>query len=147
MPGEEVPALGWPGTKNGEFHRVFLSEPVREIIASTVPNGTPDDGFVFERGRLNKVMRGICKDLDITDPVRPHDLRRTWTTIAASLGVDHKTLDRILNHADRSVTSVHYNQYRYAREDAAAMEKVARHIIDLAEGRQAAGNVILGQFR
>ena len=33
MPGEPVPALGWPGTKNGESHRVWLPKPVRTIIA------------------------------------------------------------------------------------------------------------------
>src|SRR5262245_26349706 len=63
MPGEEVSALGWPGTKNGEFHRVWLSEPVREIV------GSGDSGLVFERGRrANRVMQSICAkpELNIT---------------------------------------------------------------------------------
>ena len=33
MPGEPVPAIGWPGTKNGKSHRVWLSAPARAILA------------------------------------------------------------------------------------------------------------------
>jgi integrase len=130
MPGEEVLApFYWPGTKNGEFHRVWLPPQVRELI------GDGNSGYVFKRRPLDREMRDISKRLAIADPIRPHDLRRTWTTMAARLGIDDKTIDRILNHPDRSVTKVHYNRYRYEREDAAAMEKVAAAILEPAEGR------------
>jgi integrase len=33
MPGLPVPELAWPGTKNDQDHDVWLSEPVRKIIA------------------------------------------------------------------------------------------------------------------
>jgi integrase len=130
--------------------------------ASTVPNGTveadtnvslasastgssgpvgPVDGLVFERCRASRVMRAICKRLAM-DPVRPHDLRRTWTTIAARLGATPSQLDRILNHADHSVTATTYNQYRYEREDAALMERVASHIVAVATGEEQSGVVV-----
>ena len=32
MPGKPDPALGWPGTKNGRSHRVWLPEPARAIL-------------------------------------------------------------------------------------------------------------------
>jgi integrase len=35
MPGEPVPLLGWPGTKNAQGHRVWLSAPVRALIAQS----------------------------------------------------------------------------------------------------------------
>jgi len=129
----------WPGTKNGQDHRVFLVEPVREIIENQVPLGP---GFIFKRERLSRTMRSICKKLGITDLVRPHDLRRTFATCCARLGVDDKTIARILNHVDRSVTKVHYVHHRYEREDAAAMERVAAHIVAVAEGRRETGNVV-----
>ena len=33
MPGEPVPALGWPGTKNGESHRVWLPKAAQALLA------------------------------------------------------------------------------------------------------------------
>lgn len=41
MPGEPVPTLHWPGTKNGASHRVWLPGRVRELI------GDGSTGFVF----------------------------------------------------------------------------------------------------
>jgi integrase len=141
MPGPKLPELQWPGTKNGQDNRVFLVSSVRELI------GEGETGFVFKRDRLHVTMWSICAKLGITDRVRPHDLRRTWTTIAARLGADDKTLGRVLNHVDRSTAKVHYNHHRYEKEDAAIMEKVARRIIDLVEGRRGgAGTVIRGPF-
>jgi integrase len=32
MPGEPVPSVGWPGTKNGDAHRVWISKPGGELI-------------------------------------------------------------------------------------------------------------------
>ena len=33
LPGEPDPRLGWPGTKNGQSHRVWLTQPVRDLLA------------------------------------------------------------------------------------------------------------------
>jgi integrase len=33
MPGDPVPSLGWPGTKNAQAHRVWLSAPSQALIA------------------------------------------------------------------------------------------------------------------
>ena len=33
LPGAPVPVLGWPGTKNGENHRVWLPTPAQELLA------------------------------------------------------------------------------------------------------------------
>jgi integrase len=32
MPGEPVPALSWPGTKNGQTHRIWLPKPAQELL-------------------------------------------------------------------------------------------------------------------
>jgi integrase len=44
MPGEPVPSLGWPGTKNAQAHRVWLSAPVQALIAQFAGEHA---GFVF----------------------------------------------------------------------------------------------------
>jgi integrase len=138
LPGEAQPEIGWLGTKNKSTHRIPLSQPVQKIIAEGGGNGTT--GFIFAgaRGgaaeRLDEAMRALSKRLGIA-PVRPHDLRRTWATTAASLGVGRQAIDRILNHADRSVGSI-YDRHGYGPEDQRIMEMVAARIMALVEGRE-----------
>jgi hypothetical protein len=55
-------------------------------------------------------------------------------------------MDRISNHRDGRVRDV-YDRHGYEREDAMIMAAVARHILALAEGRPAGGEVIRGLFR
>jgi integrase len=137
MPGRPDLKTQWPGTKNGESHRVWLSEPVRKIIDTG-----ENCGFVFKRTHLDAVMREICKKLGVEDKVTPHDLRRTFGTVVTRLGLGRPAMDRILNHRDRSVGTV-YDRHAYAAEDRRVMETVAAHILALAEGRAAAaGNVV-----
>ena len=144
MPGAADPKTGWPGTKNKESHRVWLVEPVREIIAAS---SVGDSGFVFNRGHLDAAMRGICAKLGVADRVTPHDLRRSWATRAAELGVTRLVVDRVLNHADRSVTGGVYDRYAYGPEIQRAMERVAARVLALAEGRAAGGaDIVLGVF-
>lgn len=134
LPGSPIEALGWPGTKNGEGHRVALSEPVRAILAEL---GEERAGFVFAGGRGNAVdrldwhMRQICQDLAI-ERTTPHDLRRTFGSTVTALGHGRAAMDRILNHADSGVGGV-YDRYSYADEDRRIMETVAAHIVGIVE--------------
>jgi integrase len=65
MPGEPIDTLGWPGTKNGQAHRVWLSKPVQELLAR-LRDGKSATDFVFAGARsraihgLDGAMRGIC---------------------------------------------------------------------------------------
>jgi integrase len=94
MPGEPVPALGWPGTKNGQSHRVWLPKPVQQLI------GDGDTGFVFaSRGgspviKLHDTMREICSKLAI-ERATPHDLRRTHGSTVTALGFGRDAMNRI----------------------------------------------------
>src|SRR5215831_10043701 len=59
MPGK--PTAGWPGTKNGQSHRVWLPQPAQALL-----NG----GIVTEgknSTKLSPVMRSICSELGIAD--------------------------------------------------------------------------------
>ena len=139
LPGAPVPALGWPGTKNGASHRVWLPEPVRGLIASDERRG-----FVFGRRRavakLDSVMRVVCTQLGV-EPVRPHDLRRTHGTTITKLGFGRAAMNRIQNHKEGGIADV-YDAHDYADENKRIMEAVAAAILAAAEGKPKQGNVV-----
>jgi integrase len=139
MPGAPDAKLGWRGTKNGRDHRVWLVAASREIIGDE-----DESGNVFpRRPELDAQMREICRRLGVGEKVTPHDLRRSWTTRAAELGVTRLVVDRVLNHVDHSVTGGVYDRYAYSREIMVAMERVAEHLVTLAEGRPAGDEVVV----
>jgi integrase len=155
--------MGWPGTKNAKNHRVWLSEPVRDIIATiraysgvARAHGNSDSGaatpaicsragFVFGRAvtGLDKDMREICQRLGI-ERATPHDLRRTFGSTVTRLRFGRQAMDRILNHSDSTVGSV-YDRHGYEDEDRRIMERVAENIVAIAEGREG-DTVVRGRF-
>jgi integrase len=144
MPGEPVADV-WPGTKNGESHRVWLPKPVQDLLAELLDDDTTS-GFVFAgpRGgpivRLDEAMRGVCQRLGI-ERATPHDLRRTFSTATTGLGFGRDALNRVTNHKDGGIVSV-YDRFGYADENKRIMETVANHIVALAESREQAGNIL-----
>jgi integrase len=130
MPGSPDHKLGWPGTKNGESHRVWLPEAARAVIAEA------DDGagFVFGGrravGGLDAAMRAICADLGVNEKATPHDLRRTHGTTVTRLGFGRDAMNRIQNHREGGIGSV-YDRHEYAEENKKVMEAVAEHIVQL----------------
>jgi integrase len=136
LPGDPVPALDWPGTKNGVSHRVWVPEPALALL----------DGF-FDRGRghpMDAKMRRVCLKLG-TERATPHDLRRSHGTMITRLGFGRDAMNRIQNHREGGIANV-YDQHRYADENKKIMETVARHIVTLAEGG-GGDNVIAATFR
>jgi integrase len=140
LPGAPAEALGWPGTKNGASHRVWLPQAVRKIIAELTPTGGGEGsgGFVFagERGgsitRLDAAMRDICGRLAV-ERATPHDLRRTHGSTITALGFGRDAMNRIQNHRDGGIASV-YDRHGYAEETKRVMEAVASKIMALVEG-------------
>jgi integrase len=130
MPGSPDKMLGWPGTKNGESHRVWLPEVVRDIIAEANDGA----GFVFGGRRavkgLDAVMRTICAKLRVNEKVTPHDLRRTHGTMITRLGFGRDAMNRIQNHREGGIGSV-YDRHEYADENKKVMEAVVEHIVQL----------------
>src|SRR5215472_11022932 len=138
MPGEPVPALGWPGTKNGQSHRVWLPKSAQDIIAELTDNAPA--GFVFPSARgsrsiwgLDAAMRAICAKLKI-ERATPHDLRRTHGSTITALGFGRDAMNRIQNHAEGGIGSV-YDRHGYAEENKRIMETVANKIMALVEGK------------
>jgi integrase len=98
MPGDPVPTVGWPGTKNGAAHRVWLSRAALSLVAEVAEEGART-GFVLAGPRgapvrgLDAAMRTICRHLQI-ELVTPHDLRRTHGTTIAALGFGRDAMNR-----------------------------------------------------
>ena len=60
-----------------------------------------------------------------------HDLRRTFTTQAAYLKIPEQIYDKILNHAPKTVSQKHYNQYDFFDEKIKAMTTWSNYVKDL----------------
>jgi integrase len=139
LPGAPIPRLGWPGTKNGASHRVWLPAPA---LALLVELDISSAGFVWKRvvGGLDAAMRMVCSDLEV-ERATPHDLRRTHGSAITRLGYGRDAMNRIQNHREGGIASV-YDRHGYAEENKRIMEAVAAHIIRLAEGRPVGGNLV-----
>jgi integrase len=143
MPGEPVPSLGWPGTKNGAAHRVWIPQPAQELIGADT--GT---GYVFASARggaargLDIAMRAICGKIGI-ERATPHDLRRTHGSTITGLAFGRDAMNRIQNHREGGIADV-YDRHRYEAENKTVMEAVAARIMALVEGKTAeAENVVV----
>jgi integrase len=120
-----------PDTKNGRSHRVPLSPQALQRFAELPRRGE----YVFASSKrptghlrgYRRAFQRACALAGIADAC-VHDVRRTAASHMASLGVSRSTLGQILNHADRSVTSV-YDRYSYDAEKRAALELWAGHLL------------------
>ena len=136
MPGEPVPAIGWPGTKNGESHRVWLPAPVQAIIAELSdgrPPASSSPASAAVRPKLDGAMRDAARSSASSG--RRHTIcgGPTARTITA-LGFGRDAMNRIQNHKEGGIGSV-YDRHQYAEENKRVMEAVAARIMALVEGR------------
>lgn len=64
----------------------------------------------------------------------PRDIRRTFKTIAGSLGISLELRNRLQGHAMTDVGSVHYDRYDYLAEKRAAMELWSTGLVEIVGG-------------
>jgi integrase len=145
MPGKPDPNTGWPGTKNGQTHRVWLPAETQAIIAE-LSDGEEPTGRVFDRGRqmMDVAMRSICRTLS-AERATPHDLRRTHGSTITKLGFGRDAMNRIQNHKEGGIGDV-YDRHEYAAENKRVMESTATHLLALAQGNAAPSNVVRAKF-
>jgi integrase len=112
--------------KNGEANRVYLSPQARAIL-DELRAATGGSDWVLESPRkpgmhlttIKTAYQGILERSGMR-PWSPHDLRRTAASRMSALGVDRRVVQAILNHKDRSVTSV-YDRYGLGPEKQVAL--------------------------
>jgi integrase len=141
LPGAPIAELNWPGTKNGNTHRVWLSKPAQQLLAELDGEGAvfPGTRGVIGESRLAAAMRSICRQLG-AERATPHDLRRTNGTLITGLGFGRDAMNRIQNHVEGGIASV-YDRHSYADENKRIMETVAQRIMTLVAG-EAEGKVL-----
>jgi len=135
---DEIDGDWWtiPGkkTKNKKDHRVWLSPLAKMILCER------GKGYVFASPKsakhkppyptaLPKVTERLCSSSEMQH-FTPHDLRRTAATHIAELGFSDFVVGRILNHTEKSVTSI-YNRYSYDKEKQAALAAWSDKLVEL----------------
>ena len=130
-------------TKNKRDHLVPLSPAALKVVKQAKALLSEDDAFLFISSRkgngrigahaLTVAMRRFCETIKgdagkslRENPPSPHDLRRTFATQLAALGVPKEDRDACLNHTRNDVGSKHYDLYDRADEKRAALNKFAR---------------------
>lgn len=96
----EHKVLEIPETKNGFPHTLPLSDFLYDLLSSRKDNGSefvfPGTGALGYFTEPKKSVANVRKKSGVEFTV--HDLRRTFITIAESLGIRDYTLKRLLNH-------------------------------------------------
>jgi integrase len=76
-----------------------------------------------------------CRDdfrrAGIEEPFNTHDLRRTVATQLGEMGVADEIIERILNHAPRSVAGKHYNHAKYLPQMRSALDAWASRLTQI----------------
>jgi integrase len=128
-------------TKNARAHTLPLTPLAIEIIQST-PRRVDRDHLFGTRSTGGLAHWHAKADLDqrlgaTVRPWRAHDLRRTFCTRLADLGIMPHVIEAAVNHQSGSKAGVSgtYNRSIYQREVTAAMALWDDHIRTLVEGR------------
>lgn len=135
--------------KSGREHRVHLSRQSLSIVerAKALRGASP---FVFPgssaddkkpAGAMEKmaVARALSRIAERTKneggkKLRPHDLRRTFRTMLARIGVAPHVAELCLGHVEKETMRRVYDGHDYSREMADAWDRAGAHIAALRSG-------------
>jgi integrase len=114
-------------TKNGRAHTF----PIAPLAVSLLPTSASKSSLLFPaRGKPDSAFNGWSKAKTALDKASGvtgwtlHDLRRTFASNLAALGVRLEVTEKLLNHVSGSFAGVAgiYNRYDFAPEMRAAVE-------------------------
>jgi integrase len=111
-------------------------------IIQSVPRTSRDHLFGDRAGEGFTSWSTAKRSLDhrlagIVKPWRFHDLRRTFATRLADIGIEPHVIEACLNHygGHRAGTAGTYNRSSYHRAVKAALARWSEHVLALVEGR------------
>lgn len=130
-------------------------EPLRELNSAQDENGKMPPPFASDGKRpmvvetLSKAVAQVSAKLKKSDKIpvfHQRDLRRTAETMLQRLGIDKEVRAHLLSHGrSKGVQGKHYERYDFLSEKRAALEKWARHLERVIEGKTAKVVPISGQ--
>lgn len=99
-------------------------------------------GFPPSKAKLDAKMKATLGGA--FRPWRTHDLRRTFASGLADLGVSPHVIEACLNHRSGVIKGIArtYNRHGYEREQLSALTAWAAKLREIASGEKAAGNVV-----
>jgi len=133
--GDSTVTLPADITKNGREHTFPLGSLARSLLP---PKG---NSYLFRSAGRSDLYNGYAYHLKQlqkasgTSGWTLHDLRRTFATNLAALGVAIHVTERLLNHASGTVSGVAaiYNRHTYLPEMTAAIHHYEQHIKELVK--------------
>ena len=126
-------------TKNGSPHILPLTPLMSDLLDRRKKDNPQANPYVFiaKQGRGYSDAKHLCdcrKSLDKIaatadiQTIRPHDLRRTFTTILDQLDISESNIKALLNHNDGSVTRKHYLQSTNVEVKRRNLWSVGKHL-------------------
>lgn len=122
-------------TKNGKPLTIPLSTPVLQLLQNryderdSSPWVFPSSG---KSGHLEEPKKAVARIAEIANvTASPHDLRRTFISIAEAVELSPYVIKRLVNHSTSDVTETHYIAIEMERLRIGS-ERVARAILSFA---------------
>ncbi|MGL4860557.1 MAG: tyrosine-type recombinase/integrase [Enterobacteriaceae bacterium] len=128
------------------YHVVPLCQSAIDILQTIVNHNdrnTSHEGdtgnFIFPRetkegcltsDEFAKQIRLFCKHKNFR-PFTPRDLRRTFKTLGAEMGLTLELRDRVQGHKIPGTSTKHYDRYAYLKEKRAAIELWEEKLLSL----------------
>ena len=137
-------------TKAKREHRLPISSLAPVILhAATERAGespwlfpSPIDGQAIRPKSASRAVLRMRDAAGLPD-IGTHDLRRTLATGLGDMGVAEEVIERILNHAPRTVTGKHYNHAKHFEPMRRALEAWGQRVSTIIIGREPPSNVLV----
>ncbi len=112
-------------TKNGKEHTFPLTPYMRQLVDVAIGNRPLSN---LERHKKSLAEKSQVSDWTL------HDLRRTFATNLAALGVEIHVTEKLLNHVSGSLSGVAgiYNRFAYWDKQVAAVQAWEERVLSLA---------------
>jgi integrase len=113
---------------------LFQGRSITPVYVFTTTGTKPVSGHSRAKERADKAATAVRqkKHQPALERWTLHDLRRTCSTNLGRLKVPRFIIERVLNHADASVTGI-YDRYEYLAEKRDALERWSAYLTNLVE--------------
>src|SRR6185437_14653502 len=117
--------------------RALQKDQPRPCVAPSWQSNLKPDEPLSERA-LSRALRNNHEGGKLfgLEPFTPHDLRRSAATAMTRLGIPRLHVAKVLNHADRDITSV-YDRHDYSAEKRTALQTWADQLRAIIAGKAA----------